>query len=336
MIGAQTEWDTLMNRPFLRMPDNNAHTELQCPSISTLWSEQLMKMLTSKPHGMINTPYSMQEVKDISPQSSIKQKPEPDVFPQGEAHPQSIINANVILPGKLAESSVLPPDQFQSEGQLNNDVAATNQNSNLQTQPIEAEFANIQYSTQMDFTSYNPIICPSPSGSFRNPGALFNQDLWEPPQQFNNNAKCVSQSNLLAPLPHQEMSNLQYSLKDLSDDNNNQSDIYSCLNLDGSNSGSTVIDPSVSSTILDEFCTLKNVDFPNPSDYLVGNFCSTQDVQSSLADSHTFSIQEYADNSGGASSSNVDFDDNNLLPQTSFQQVTPRFRTYTKVQTHSF
>ncbi|KAL8466758.1 hypothetical protein ACS0TY_035709 [Phlomoides rotata] len=333
-IGAQTEWDTLINRPFLRVPDNQ-HTELQCPSISTLWSEQLMKMLT-KPHGMnmitaANTPYTMQEVKDITPQSSIK-RPELDVFPQGEAHhPQSSIatHANVILPGKLtsmgavnSDSSVLPTDQtsqFQSEGQLNNDAAATNQNNgahNLQTQPIEAEFANLQYSSQMDFSSY-PMI---------------NQDLWDPQFSNNNGAKCVSQSNLLTPLPHHDISNLQYSLKDLSDENHNQSDIYSCLNLDGSNSGSTVIDPSVSSTILDEFCTLKNVDFPNPSDYLVGNFCSTQDVQSSLADSHTFSIREYADNSGGASSSNVDFDENNLLPQTSFQQVTPRFRTYTKIQ----
>lgn len=277
--------------------------------------------------------------------SNFQQKPDQDVFPQGETHPQT--QPSIILPGKLTSVGPINSDppvhpaeqtgQFQSEGQLNNDMAVTNQNSgthNLQTQQIEPEFANaLQYSSQMDFTSYNPMICPSPSGSFRNPEVppVFNQDLWDP-QQFNNNSN--PKSNLL---PHQEMSNLQYSLKDLSsDENHNQSDIYSCLNLDGSNSGSTVIDPSVSSTILDEFCTLKNVDFPNPSDYLVGNFCSTQDVQSqitsaSLADSHTFSIQEYADNSGGASSSNVDFDDNNLLPQTSFQQVTPRFRTYTKV-----
>ncbi|KAI3460380.1 hypothetical protein Pfo_017043 [Paulownia fortunei] len=434
-IGAQTEWETLINRPFLRVPDNS-YRELQCPSISSLWSEQLMKMLT-KPHGVItpgNITHSMQEVKDVVPQeakslmqSAIRQKPEliaQDVFPQGESHPQSIAgqpnisNSNISLEGKLtspnnlenltssgagSELSKLEPvlatdqsSQFQSEGQLNeeklpvnphnfiNDFAVMNQNNGtlpLQTSPsitqsraethvlptqqidpsqVESASANafLQYSSQIDFNSY-PILCPSPSGSFRNPGSLsmfkksdqsstssetvypmlpsVGQELWDP--HFNN-PKCVSQANLPVLLPHQDVSNLQYSscgLEDLSDENHNQSDLYSCLNLDGSNSGSTVIDPSVCSTILDDFCTLKNADFPNPSDYLVGNFCSTQDVQSqitsaSLADSQTFSLQEYADNSGGASSSNVDFDDNNPLQQSTFQQVTPRFRTYTKIQ----
>ncbi|KAL6527446.1 hypothetical protein OROGR_016536 [Orobanche gracilis] len=99
----------------------------------------------------------------------------------------------------------------------------------------------------------------------------------------------------------------------------------------GTNSGSTVIDPSVSSAILDDFSMLSNVDFLNPSDYLVGGLCSTQDVQSqvttaSLADSPNF----FFDNPVGASSSNVDLDDSNFLHQGSFQQVTPRFRTYTK------
>ncbi|GFP83934.1 auxin response factor 5 [Phtheirospermum japonicum] len=51
---------------------------------------------------------------------------------------------------------------------------------------------------------------------------------------------------------------------------------------------------------------VKNANFQN----LVGNFCSNQDVQSqitlaSLVDSLNFSLQEYADNSGGASSSNA-------------------------------
>ena len=55
-----------------------------------------------------------------------------------------------------------------------------------------------------------------------------------------------------------------------------------------------MVDPSVSSTILDEFCTFKDADFPDPSDCLVGNFSTSQDVQSqitsaSLADSQAFS-----------------------------------------------
>ncbi|KAI3464862.1 hypothetical protein Pfo_021525 [Paulownia fortunei] len=430
-IGAQTEWETLINRPFLRVPENSPGN-FHCPSISSLWSDQLMKMLV-KPHRVIspgNIAPSMQEAKDAAPQeakslmqSAVKQKPgvvTPDVFPQGENH--HITNSSILLPGKpampnklenkasLGTSSeltklehVLATDQlisqFQSQGQCNeeklpvklmnphnliNDFAVMDQNNGplplqtsgwitqsrldshiIQTQQIdpsqvESASANalLQYPGLVEFNSYPPM-CSSPSGSFRNPGSFsmikksdqpstssdtaypvlpsLGQELWDP--HFNN-VKCVSQANLPILLPHEDMSNFQYSscgLKDLSDQNHNESDIYSCLNLDGSNSGSTVIDPSVSSIVLEDFCTLKNADFQSPSDYLVGNFCSNQDVQSqitsaSLADSQTFSLQEYADNSGGASSSNVDFDDNNILQHGSWQQVTPRFRTYTKIQ----
>ncbi|KAL0351783.1 UNVERIFIED_CONTAM: Auxin response factor 5 [Sesamum calycinum] len=202
------------------------------------------------------------------------------------------------------------------------------QTQQIDPSQVETASANalLQGPGQVEFSSYSPMYS-SPSGSFRNPGSLtmikksdqpsttsgtaytvlpsLGQELWD--SQFNT--KCVSQADLPILLPHQNFHN----------------------------SGSTVIDPSVSSIVLDDFCTIKNADFHNPSDYLVGNFCSNQDVQSqitsvSLADSQTFSLQEYADNSGGASSSNVDFDDNNLLQHTSWQQVTPRFRTYTKIQ----
>ncbi|KAL6289292.1 hypothetical protein ACE6H2_006802 [Prunus campanulata] len=93
------------------------------------------------------------------------------------------------------------------------------------------------------------------------------------------------------------------SLRDLSDESNNQSGIYGCPNVDVGSGVSTVIDPSVSSTILDEFSTLKNADFHNPSDCLVGNLSSSKDLQSqftsaSLGDSQAFSRQDLADNSG--------------------------------------
>lgn len=159
-----------------------------------------------------------------------------------------------------------------------------------------------------------------------------------------NNSRFLSQPNQLAPLPQPDQNSLQYisnqyGLKDLSDESHNQqTDIYSCLNFDGSNGGSTLVDASVSSTVLDEFCTFKDGDFQNPSDYLVGNFSSSQDVQSqitsaSLAESQAFSLQEFPDISGGTSSSNAEFDDNGLLQNNSWQQVAPRVRTYTKVKT---
>lgn len=160
------------------------------------------------------------------------------------------------------------------------------------------------------------------------------QDMWD-----NNNLKV--QAEQLTSFSQQEPCNFNSisnssSLRDLSDESNNQSGIYSCPNIDGSHGGSIVVDPSVSSTILDEFSTLKNVDFQNPSDCLVGNFSTSQDVQSqitsvSLGDSQAFSRQELQDNSGGTSSSNVDLDESLLQNNSSWQQVVPPVRTYTKV-----
>ncbi|KAL3840240.1 hypothetical protein ACJIZ3_024831 [Penstemon smallii] len=314
---------TNLKRPFHSAFLDNFHNDLQYPSSvsSSLWSDQLLKML-------------------VKPQEPIKQKTELidlDVYPQGECdHSQNIINHS-----NITNSSFLPPEkpalpkalgkETSSEASSEpsklehvlsaepmnpqdamKDFEATNMNNGMlpvQTSPI------LQYPNgQVEFNSYNQM-CP-PSGSFRNPGSLpspLGQEFWDP------------HFNLLKDLPNES--------------HNNHSDIYSCLNLDGSNSGSTVIDPSVSSAILDDFCTIKNADFQNnPSDYLVGNFCTNQDVQSqitsaSLADSQTFSIQEYADNSGGGgASSSVEFDENNILQHSSWQQVTPRFRTYTKIQ----
>ncbi|XP_052201629.1 auxin response factor 5 isoform X2 [Diospyros lotus] len=208
----------------------------------------------------------------------------------------------------------------------------------------------------------NPATCQPLAGIIRTPGpsssvfgkqessvvtsetvrpAVSSVDHEEWDHQLTN-LRCLSQPNQLAPLPQQDPYNFQCrsnsnGLRDSSDESHNQSEIYSCLNFDGSNGGSTVVDPSVSSTILDEFCTSKDAAFQNPSDYFVGNFSSSQDVQSqitsaSLADSQAFSLQEFPDNSGGASSSNVEFDDSSLLQKSAWQQAGPRVRTYTKIQ----
>lgn len=156
------------------------------------------------------------------------------------------------------------------------------------------------------------------------------QDTWD--HQLNN-----LRFDQLTSYAHQDPCNIYSNgLRDLSDESNNQSGMYSCLsNIDvGNNVSGSVIDPSVSSAILDEFCTLRDADFQNPSACLVGNFSSSQDVQSqitstSLAESKAFSRQDITDNSGGTSSSN---DDSCLLTNGSWQQVAARVRTYTKVQ----
>ncbi|XP_010536358.1 PREDICTED: auxin response factor 5 isoform X2 [Tarenaya hassleriana] len=122
-----------------------------------------------------------------------------------------------------------------------------------------------------------------------------------------------------------------------------QQDLFACQNICMSNSTNTsILDPSLPNTVLDDFTTIKEADFQDPSGCLVGNTCSVQDVQSqitsaSITESQAFSRQDFPDNSGGTgtSSSNVDFDDSSLLQnsKTSWQKVAaPRVRTYTKVQ----
>ncbi|CAI0382780.1 unnamed protein product [Linum tenue] len=170
---------------------------------------------------------------------------------------------------------------------------------------------------------------PSPPILF--PETIVNQDVWDHHQL--NNLRYLNQSTQFVPMSQQDHCSFNSV-----DESNGQSGIYSSLN-NGHGGGGVMIDPS--STILDDFCSLKDQDFHNnpSSDCLVGNFSSSQDVQSqitsvSLADSQAFSQQqEFPDSSGGTSSSNVEFDKGNSLVQTnSWQQVAPRVRTYTKVQ----
>ncbi|KAL6524778.1 hypothetical protein OROMI_030371 [Orobanche minor] len=334
-IGAQTEWETVVNRPpFLRLPDN-APPYFQCPSISTsLWSDQLMKLI--KPplnNRAISTGNMYAPMQNALPQEANA----PNAFPQGENG--NFTNSSVVLlPGKPAtltnplngvdgypvmdQNNTLQTDVWNTQSRLDSHVIQTQQIGPTEVGPTSSNTL-LQSPGPVEFKKSNqPSASPDTACNVLNSLA---QEPWDP--NFTN--------------ANQDVFGFQYDscdLKDLSSENHNQSgDIYRCLNLDGSNSGSTVVDPSVSSIVFEDFCNLKNADFHNPSDYLVGNFCPSQDVQSqitsaSLADSQNFSIQEYADNSGGASSSNVDFEDNTILQHGSWQQVTPRFRTYTKIQ----
>ncbi|KAG5613449.1 hypothetical protein H5410_024730 [Solanum commersonii] len=400
-LGAQTEWDSLMqHRPFMRVPEN-VYGDLQSSSISNLWSEQLMKMLIRPPPGLTGLQCGVPSVQDIKvalPQEARNviqpagnQKPElitVEATPaqttlQAKSQPPEKVETDVIgkssEPRKETSNSSVRLDQFQcnedkvtikpaSPHDLPTDASATASHHNSFSQ-LQASPWLIPHNPQIDSAGSNNILqCPtnnewnlsslqSAAGLLRYPVststltkhdnsfmlpdtighglAPIGQDLWD--HQLND-VKCFSQTNLQVPL---DITNMQflpdsYGFKDLSEESHNQSDIYSCLNFD-SNSGSTVIDNSVSSTVLDEFCNLKHTDFQNPSDFLLGNISSSQDVQSqitsaSLADSQNFSVQEFADNSGGASSSNVNFDECNLLQNSSWQQVAPRVRTYTKIQ----
>ncbi|KAJ8538287.1 hypothetical protein K7X08_014827 [Anisodus acutangulus] len=402
-LGAQTEWDSLMHRPFMRVPEN-VYGDLQSSSISNLWSEQLMKMLIRTPgvNGLQSVLPTVQDIKVALPQEATRNilqaagNPKPEQSTVEDTPAQSETNSQVILnqpsvvnsmssPQVTLHAKSQPPekvgtdtvgisseltketsassdelDQFQltikpsSPQTLPTDATVPHQNilSQLQGSPwlIQAQLES-QIPHNLQIESNNILQCSNNNEwnlstltkherSFMLPDTVgtglapIGQDLWD--HQLND-VKCFSQTNLQVPL---DITNMQflpdsYGFKDLSEESH-QTDTYSCLNFD-SNSGSTVIDNSVSSTVLDEFCTLKHTDFQNPSDFLLGNISSSQDVQSqitsaSLADSQNFSVQEFADNSGGASSSNVNFDECNILQNSSWQQVAPRVRTYTKIQ----
>ncbi|KAI3978927.1 hypothetical protein MKX01_016102 [Papaver californicum] len=167
------------------------------------------------------------------------------------------------------------------------------------------------------------------------------QETWAPQLNY---LRYLSQEQELTPclqrLPTtlQGFSNSGVGLKDLSEDGKNQCEIYSGLHFESSNGGSTIIDPSVSSTAtaFDGIGPLGIEGFQS-SNCLVGNLSSNQDVQSqittaSMVDSQAFCLQELQDNSGGTSSSNIDLDDTSLLQSGSWQQISPPLRTYTKVQ----
>lgn len=201
--------------------------------------------------------------------------------------------------------------------------------------------------------------CQPLGGMFRSPGPLSAFGFQDPSTLFSEAVNptlpsmgqeiwdhqlgILSQADQLTTFSHQDPCNINgisnsSGLRDLSDESYNQSGIYSCHNINANNGGSAMVDPSVSSTILDDICTMKDADFQNPSDYLLGNFSSSQDVQSqitsaSLGDSQALSRQDFPDNSGGTSSSNVDFDEGCLLQNSSWQQVVPPVRTFTKVRT---
>ncbi|XP_019051993.1 PREDICTED: auxin response factor 5-like isoform X2 [Nelumbo nucifera] len=173
----------------------------------------------------------------------------------------------------------------------------------------------------------NPILTPLGQETW---GSQLNYPRY--PSQADQLPTCTEQDSTAL----QSISN-PCGLRGISEDSNSQSEIYNGLHFDASNCGSTVIDPSVSSTVQEKFGTLRDSDFLNPSDCLFSNFSSSQDVQSqitsaSLADSHGYSLQEFPDHSGGTSSSNVDIDEGSLLQKSSWQQVSAPLRTYTKVQ----
>lgn len=326
----QPEWDNMVNRPFMRAPET-INGNFSNPSMSSLWSEQLIKMLM-KPQNSNNTTPVSPVIQETFPTNRNQLQPQFHLIQPNTTVTATTTNTATIMSNTPTQSNPQQPETVKPDSKpMTNELPFLNQLSPfdstvLQSQPFD--------SPQIDTSTLNGLF-PYPETNVLNPYPNLGQETWDP--QTNNNSKSFFQTNTCP-------TNM-YGFKDLSDEshhNNSQNgNVYNCLNFEGSNGGgSTVVDPSVSSTVLDDFCNLKDIEFQNPSNYLVSNnFSSSQDVQSqitsaSLVDSQAYSMQELPDNSGGASSSNGEFDDTGLLQNNSWQQVAapPRVRTYTKIQ----
>nr|XP_043632568.1 auxin response factor 5-like isoform X2 [Erigeron canadensis] len=356
-LGAQPEWDNMVNRPFMRAPEA-LNGNFSNPSMSSLWSEQLIKMLIKPQNGNNMAPSSpivQEPFLGNRTQLQVENRPQFQLIQPNTttAATATVTTTNTTSTNTVVMSNTQPQSNSNLHGNqhqqqletVKSESKPTDNHHSLvhelpflnQLSPFDSTILQSQQfdSPQIDSTSLNGLF-HYPDTNILSPYPSLGQETWD--QQTNNNSKSLFQSNTCP-------SNM-YGFKDLSDEsqhnnNNPQSgNVYSCLNFEGSNGGSAVVDPSVSSTVLDDFCNLKDIEFQNPSNYLVSNnFSSSQDVQSqitsaSLVDSQAYSMQEIPDNSGGASSSNGEFDDSGLLQNSSWQQVTapPRVRTYTKIQ----
>ncbi|XP_076951970.1 auxin response factor 5-like [Bidens hawaiensis] len=302
-LGPQLEWDNMVTRPpFMRAPDT-INANFSNPSMSNLWPEQMVKMLM-KPNVQESFPGNRSQFQLIQPNTATNTA-------------TTSTNTATIISTTPPQSNPIP----QQPENVKSDSKPINSPQNLaqefpflnQLSPFESSILHGHHfdSPQIDgLFSYldTNVLCSYPN---------LGQDTWDP--QVNTN-KCPSNA---------------YCFIDLTDESHNNPQSGNAFNVD-TNGGSTVVEPSVSNTVLDDFCNLKDIEFQNPSSYLASNnFSSSQDVQSqitsvSLVDSQAYSLP---DNSGGASSSNGEFDDSALLNNNTWQQVPPaRVRTYTKIQ----
>lgn len=347
----------MMKRPpFMRGPENMTG-DLPYP-ISNLYSEQLMKMLMKPQMVSYQGGGTLASLQQESASKAAESLQAPMMAQQNQISPHSSVenstvsnlNSSSTTNSPTATTTTTTTTKLESpkplvgeKPKLEGDIVSVDQISQWGQQ---SQFDSLFYLSQQtdanpsDITGLNVgdecMLYPPPfaggmarspgnlpfyglqdystvypeSNSFALPSSASHHEMWDngnmkvEPGNFN----CISNSS---------------SAKDLSDESNNQSGIYSL-----------VVDPS--ETILDDLCTMKNVEFQTPAttECIVGSFSTSQDVQSqitsaSLADSRAFSKQE--NNSGGTSSSNVDLDDSSLLHSNSWQQVVPPVRTYTKV-----
>lgn len=367
---AENEWGTLIRRPFIKTSENG--TMDLSNTMSNLYQENMMKMMykpqvinndgTFLP--LMQQEYAPTRVPLQDMKSSLAiEKPKVHLSTT-ESMPNNT-NMHSLLRNdqsdklhpltttdKMKIESESLPDQifdFPSFEACNNIEKANATNPvNPQSLANQSTYHNqnpllfnqtspwpIQQQAQLDLSMLHPqlIDMVQPDSSIVN-GMLPQIDVDEWMMYSSCQPQVVNPS---IPSMNQEVWDnyvKNFNMKDLSDESNSQSEI--CVNVDVSNSvNTTMVDPSTTSnTIFDDFCSMKDKDFQHPQDCMVGNLSSSQDGQSqitsaSLAESQAFSLR---DNSGGTSSSHVDFDESSFLQNNnSWKQVAAPIRTYTKV-----
>ncbi|KAL8172070.1 hypothetical protein V2J09_023874 [Rumex salicifolius] len=355
-FGGELEWGNLMKRPFMNAPET-ALGSLPYPSIPSLYSEELVKMLL-RPQTLNHSASTIPMLEATQPQMqapiAMQMKLPSDADNKSFANPhvncldQSVqgilaaveepqVNKNTANEEQISTSAekINKVSMVQCNGEDQNKVSNVSSNSMNQANLVNEMTSMVM--PMQDQGNSNGLL-PFMDVSDWLPYATTLQSLPALPQSADPLANSMGQE-LWDPQHVQCQSNI-IPLVDLSDDTHTQSGVYSCLEFDGvANDGSTMMDPSVSNPILADFPVLKDATFQYSSDCLIGNFSSSQDLQSqittaTLADSQVLSIQDFPDNnSGGTCSSNVEFDESSLLQNNnSWQQVKPHMRTFTKVQ----
>ncbi|KAL5713520.1 hypothetical protein ACHQM5_015587 [Ranunculus cassubicifolius] len=359
--GSETAWGDLIRRPFLPNQEP-CNTNIPYPPIPTFGSEQLLQMLLKTPSVSTSGAFSSSlpacvikanniqdgekltqttnqqkshinplQTNSISPshhsgtpshtsdcstgpQSSISDKRDKTPVPEASdrcnedqmdgslLNPHNFVNEPLIMEQARFDTHLIAPPQFETNN-LNTLLTYPN---NFPSQYLETDEWLLQPSICSSFPSQypdfvNPLLPTFPQEQMNCLGGFFSQ-----PQLDTSTLQSVSNS---------------CGLRDLPEESKDHSETYNSLHFDG---GSTIIDHSVSSGVFDGFTSFGNVSLKKP-DF----FSSSQDVQSQIT---TASLGEFQDNSGGTSSSNLDFDETSLFQQCPWKQVSPPFRTYTKVQ----
>lgn len=375
-FGGELEWGNSMKRPFIQLPDMGA-ANLSYASLPNVWSEQLVKalmrpenmgyppMLASCPPPPIlqETKANIEAATLHKPQIVSSQNVSVQNYPSQQLNQREVgnvsgveqaskinqpsIDAEKTKPEPLCEPSQL--SQLASAGHCNEERETSNP-SNPPSQPSIDSKDNNQKLMQppaMSSVFQSPLtdVPPSDLSSLNGLFPYMDASDWLPYSSSTISEVIDPSLPSIGQDIWEQSQNLRYpaqsdqfgSYSQLSDETNNQSGIYSCIDLDMGNGGNAMVDASISNAVLNKMCPSKEASLQYSSDCLVGNFSSSQDLQSqitsaSLAESQAF-LQDFPDNnSGGTSSSNVDFDESSLLQNNSWQQVVPPMRTYTKVQ----